>query len=133
MSKLDRTDAPVAGEYATVHIAFELSKSKWKLGVQLPGSSKLSRYTIAGGDLAELTRLLGLARTRAERSSGKLVRVLSCYEAGYDGHWLLQSAVIFATLVDMPSISLRVGMRTAMVRSLAVSVRLAKSCRPGPH
>ena len=88
MSKLDRTDAPVTGEYATVHIAFELSKSKWKLGVLLPGASKLSRYTIDGGDLAELTKLLALARTKAERSSGKPVRILSCYEAGYDGHWL---------------------------------------------
>jgi transposase len=88
MSKLDRTDAPVAAEYATMQVAFELSKKKWKLGVLLPGSQKLSRYAIAGGDLAELTKLLALARQRAERSSGKPVRVLSCYEAGYDGHWL---------------------------------------------
>ena len=38
MSTLDRTDAPVANEYATVHVAFELSKKTWKLGVLLPGS-----------------------------------------------------------------------------------------------
>jgi transposase len=88
MSTLDRTDAPVASEYGTVHIAFELSKKRWKLGVQLPGSRKLSRYTIAGGDLAELTKLLVLVRRRAECSSGRPVRILSCYEAGYDGHWL---------------------------------------------
>jgi len=88
MSKLDRTDAPAAAEYATVHIAFELSKSKWKLGIMLPGSQKLSRYTIAGGDVTELTKLLASVRARAERSSGKPVRILSCYEAGYDGHWL---------------------------------------------
>jgi transposase len=88
MSKLDRTDAPVAAEYATVHVAFELSKNTWKVGILLPGSAKHSRYAIAGGDLAELTKLLALARERAERSSGKPVRMLSCYEAGYDGHWL---------------------------------------------
>ncbi len=71
-----------------MQVAFELSKKKWKLGVLLQGSQKLSRYAIAGGDLAELTKLLALARQRAERSSGKPVRVLACYEAGYDGHWL---------------------------------------------
>ena len=89
MSKLDRTDAPAAGEYATVHVAFELSKKTWKIGMMLPGSQKLSRYSIAGGDLTELTKLLALARKRAERSGGgKPVRILSCFEAGYDGHWL---------------------------------------------
>jgi transposase len=84
---LDRTDAPAAGEYATVYVAFELSKAKWKLGVLLPGSSKMSRYTIDGGDLAALSTLLAHARTKASRS-GKPVRILSCYEAGYDAHWL---------------------------------------------
>jgi transposase len=87
MTKLDRTDAPAAREYATVHVAFELSKAKWKLGVVLPGSEKVSRYTIGGGDLAALSARLSAARTKAERS-GKPVQVLSCYEAGLDGHWL---------------------------------------------
>jgi transposase len=71
-----------------VHVAFELSKNTWKVGILLPGSAKSSHYAIAGGDLAELTKLLALARERAERSSGKPIRMLSCYEAGYDGHWL---------------------------------------------
>jgi transposase len=84
---LDRTDAPATGEYATVYVAFELSKAKWRLGVILPGSEKMSRYMINGGDLAGLRSLLAMARSKAERS-GKPVRVLSCYEAGYDGHWL---------------------------------------------
>ena len=89
MSKLDRTDAPATAEYAIVYVAFELSKSKWLVGIQLPGSGKLSRYTIKGGDRPELAKLLESARRKAERSSGgKPVRILSCYEAGYDGHWL---------------------------------------------
>jgi len=32
MMKLDRTDAPATDEYATVYVAIELSKAKWKLG-----------------------------------------------------------------------------------------------------
>lgn len=87
MIKLNRTDAPATAEYATVYVAFELSKAQWKLGVMLPGAEKLSRHTIAGGDLAALTARLAAARTRAART-GKPVRIVSCYEAGFDGHWL---------------------------------------------
>ena len=37
MMKLDRTDTPASVEHVTVYLAFELSKSKWMLGVMLPG------------------------------------------------------------------------------------------------
>jgi transposase len=88
MSKLDRTDAPAtAGEYVTARLIFELSKAKWKLGVLLPGATKLSRYTIDGGDLAALAKRLSELRAKAGQD-GKPVRILSCYEAGFDGHWL---------------------------------------------
>jgi transposase len=84
---LDHTDAPVTEEYATIYVAFELSKAKWQLGIVLPGSRKMSQDTIAGGDLAALSARLSKARGKALRS-GKPVRIVSCYEAGYDGHWL---------------------------------------------
>jgi transposase len=87
MIKLDRTDAPAVDEHATVCLAFELSKAKWKLGVLLPGSQKLSRYTIGGGDLVALAARLANMRKKAA-ASGRPVRILSCYEAGLDGHWL---------------------------------------------
>lgn len=87
MMTFDHTDTPARADYATVYIAFELSKAKWMLGVIMPGSEKISRYTIAGGDLAALTGRLSDARAKAERS-GRPVRILSCYEAGFDGHWL---------------------------------------------
>ena len=87
MLKLDHADTPTTDEYATVYVAFELSKAKWKLGVMLPGSAKMSRYTIAGGDLAELAARFATARAKAARN-GRPVRIVSCYEAGFDGHWL---------------------------------------------
>jgi transposase len=87
MIKLDRTDTPAAAEHATVYLVFELSKAKWKLGVLLPGSQKLSRYTINGGDLAALAARLADMRKKAA-ATGRPVRILSCYEAGLDGHWL---------------------------------------------
>lgn len=87
MIKLDRIDAPATAEHATVYLTFELSKAKWKLGVLLPGSQKLSRYTIDDGDLVALAARLGNARKKAA-ADGRPIRILSCYEAGLDGHWL---------------------------------------------
>jgi transposase len=55
--------------------------------VMLPGSMKLSRYTIDGGDLVALAQRLSEVRAKAGHG-GKPVRILSCYEAGFDGHWL---------------------------------------------
>ena len=84
---LNLTDTPAATEYATVYVAIELSKAKWKLGVLLPGSLRLSRYTISGGDVDALREYL--ARWRAKgAAAGKPARIICCYEAGYDGHWL---------------------------------------------
>jgi transposase len=87
MSQIDLAGTPAVVEYATVHLVFELSKAKWKLGITLPESQKMSRYTIDGGDLPALSGRLAAARSKAERS-GKPVRIVSCYEAGLDGHWL---------------------------------------------
>lgn len=87
MIKLDRIDTPATAEHATVCLAFELSKGKWKLGVLLPGSQKLSRYTIGGGDVVALAARLAEMRKKAA-ADGRPIRILSCYEAGLDGHWL---------------------------------------------
>jgi transposase len=85
--RVDHPDTPAGCEYATIYIAFELSKSKWQLGIMVPGAEKMSRYRIDGGDLAALSNVLARARAKAEQL-GKPVRILSCYEAGLDGHWL---------------------------------------------
>jgi transposase len=85
--RADHPETPAGCEYGTVYVAFELSKSKWQLGVMLPGAEKMSRYCIEGGNLAELSIVLAKARAKAEQL-GKPVRILSCYEAGLDGHWL---------------------------------------------
>jgi transposase len=87
MTSLDHTDTPASVDYATVYVAFELSKAKWMLGAILPGSKKLSRYTITGGNVAALAARLAEWRRKAALG-GKPVRILSCYEAGFDGHWL---------------------------------------------
>jgi transposase len=81
------TDTPADGQYATIYVAFELSKAKWRLGVLTPGAEKMSYYQIDGGDLAALSRVFAQLRAKVEQA-GNPVRFLSCYEAGLDGHWL---------------------------------------------
>ena len=115
MLKLDHTGTPASAEYATVHLVFELSKAHWKLGVMLPSSQKLSRYTIAGGDLPALAARLATARTKAARG-GKPVRVVACYEAGLDGHWLhrwLTAQGVISHEVDPSSIEVNRRARRA--------------------
>ncbi|HEY3888371.1 MAG TPA: IS110 family transposase [Caulobacteraceae bacterium] len=79
-----RNGAPVGAQYGTILLVFELSKAKWKIGVLPPGSEKLSRYTVDGGDTAAVAALLAKARSQA----GGSARIVSAYEAGYDGFWL---------------------------------------------
>ena len=115
----DHTDAPAGCDYATVHVVFELSKSKWQLGVMTPGAEKMSRYRIDGGNLAELSHVLAKARAKAEQL-GKPVRVLSCYEAGLDGHWLhrwLTDNGIVNCEVDASSIEVNRRARAGQDRS----------------
>src|SRR6266581_4620643 len=87
MTHLNHVGTPADTDYATAYLVFELSKANWHLGVMLPGSAKMSRYTIVGGDTVRLSLRLDDIRAKAGRS-GKPVRILSCYEAGLDGHWL---------------------------------------------
>jgi len=112
---LDRTDTPAGGDYATVYVAFELSKKNWLVGVMLPGSEKMSRYMIAGGDVAGLAARLQAGRGKAE-GLGKPVRIVSCYEAGFDGHWLhrwLWGQGVINREIDPASIEVSRRMRRA--------------------
>jgi transposase len=86
-----------------------------EVGVMLPGSEKMSCYTIAGGDLAALTARLAAVRSKAARC-GKPVRIVSCYEAGFDGHWLhrwLTDQGVINHEIDPASIQVNRRMRRA--------------------
>ena len=92
---------------ATLFVALELSKAKWLVGLHSPMADKVSRHTIAGGDAPALLMLIGAARRRAEASLGGTVRVVTCYEAGYDGfwlHWLLVAHGIANQVIDPASL-----------------------------
>src|SRR5262245_48113906 len=82
-------DTPAAGgKDGTLYVAFELSKSKWLLGIVVSGEQKMSRHVVSGGDTAAVWGLISKKRAAAEKKLGRAVRVVSCYEAGFDGFWL---------------------------------------------
>jgi transposase len=82
---IEATTRPDAGR---LFAALELGKSRWLVTVDAPGSDKLSRHAVAGGDGAALLDLLARLRTTAERRTGRPVEVLVIQEAGLDGFWL---------------------------------------------
>jgi len=79
---------PVEADRATLFVALELSKSTWLVAVHSPGADKIGQHRLGGGDVAGLLALLERKREQAEATLGRAVRVVSCYEAGYDGFWL---------------------------------------------
>src|SRR5215472_12565538 len=59
MSESPTRDAPAApGEDATIYLALELSKARWQVGLVVPGSAKMSRHSLTGGDTVALSTLL---------------------------------------------------------------------------
>lgn len=121
--RADHPDTPAGCEYATVYVAFELSKSKWQLGIMTPGAEKISRYRIDGGDLAALSVILSKVRAKAQQL-GKPVRILSCYEAGLDGHWLhrwLTQSEVSNYTIDASSIEVNRRARRAKTDRIDLS------------
>lgn len=79
--------ASAATEIATIYVALELSKSRWLVGIHTPLADKVSRYAVPGGDGGALLDRIGRVRRQVERGLERPVRIVCCYEAGYDGFW----------------------------------------------
>ena len=94
-------------EGATLFVGFELSKSTWLIGLYAPElGTTVSRHKVDGGDLGRAQALIEAAKQRLEKV-GKPVRVVSIYEAGYDGFWLhraLQMAGVENRVIDAASV-----------------------------
>jgi len=111
MKSSHRIDTPAAGaKDGRLYVAFELSKSKWLIGILLSGESKLSRHLVPGGDTAAVLQLISKKRVQGEKKLGRPVRVVSCYEAGFDGFWLdrwlgeqgIENRVLDPSSIEMP-------------------------------
>jgi transposase len=86
-----------------LHLAFELSQNKWKLGFS--DGNKQRYKTIVARDLNQLQE--EIEKAKGKFKLGEDVSIVSCYEAGRDGFWLhryLLSCGIKNVVVDSSSI-----------------------------
>ena len=86
-----------------LYMAMELSNSKWKLG--FGNGSKLRRKTIDARNRQWLLEEVRLAKLKLRLSAD--ARVVCCFEAGRDGHWIyrwLKSAGFEVLEIDSSSI-----------------------------
>jgi len=110
-----QTDTPatvvataVRSDVSTLFASLELSKSKWLVTVNSPGSDKFSRHVVEGGDGGALLDLVARLRVKVEQRSGLSVKVMVIQEAGLDGFWLhrlLVDSGIESHVVDPASIA----------------------------
>ncbi len=111
MSVIDQSSpgqATIPVQHAWVVASLELSPKKWLVTSLSPGSEKLSKRWIDGGDGEGLLALLRELQAKAERRVGGPVKVVSVYEAGLDGFWLhrlLELNGIESHVVDAGSIA----------------------------
>jgi transposase len=91
----------------TLLASLELSKARWLVTVSAPGSDKLSRHQVPGGDGQALLELLWRLQAAAARRTGAPVMIIVIQEAGLDGFWIHRLLVqngIASHVVDPASI-----------------------------
>ena len=84
----DDTDAPASDEHSTLYVAIEISQRSWVVGVKSPTSEKIGLHSLGPADKEGLRDLIENQLAKAEQALDREVRVLCCYEAGYEGFWL---------------------------------------------
>jgi transposase len=96
------------GDHSTLYVSLELSRSSWLVTSLSPNSDKMSKHTIAAGDVPKLLALLARLRGRAEQLVGGSLNVVIIHEAGLDGFWvhrLLETNDIESHVVDPASVA----------------------------
>jgi transposase len=113
-----------------LHLAFELGRKTWRLGVTTGLGQKVRRKAITGGDTAALAREVMAAKQRF--GLGADAPVVSCYEAGPEGFWLhrwLTAHGIANVVVDSASILVDRRRRRAKTDRLDVDELARLLCR----
>jgi transposase len=98
-------------DLGAIFVSLELSKSTWLVTALSPGSEKMSRHTVAGGDIAGLFACFATLRQKATRRTNILYPLVVIQEAGLDGFWLgrvlskeawIESHIVEAASIAMP-------------------------------
>ena len=101
---------------AVIFVSIELSKKGWLIAIHTPLADKVGLHKLKSGDSAGLLALIRRITKKVERTMSGPVKVLSCYEAGYDGFWLhrvLAEAGIINHVIDPASLQVNRRARRA--------------------
>jgi transposase len=105
------SDGPTAirTHIAAIFVSLELSRSNWLVTSLSPGQGeKMSKHSVAAGNVAELLTLFADLRCKAEARIGQAFPIITIQEAGLDGFWLhrvLQQQGVESHVVDPASIA----------------------------
>src|SRR5206468_3885592 len=80
--------ATIHPHHARLAVSLELSRSTWLVTSLTPGTEKLSKHCVPGGNGPALLDLLARLRSRAEQRVGGSVEIVVIQEAGLDGFWV---------------------------------------------
>lgn len=101
--------AAIRTQFGAIFVSLELSRSNWLITSLSPGKGqKMSKHSIAAGDVAELLKLFAELKRKAEARTGRSYPIITLQEAGLDGFWLhrvLQQEGIESHVVDPASIA----------------------------
>ena len=106
MPSRKQTAAPAGAEQGTLYVAIEISGKSWVVGIKGPRSERIGLHSLGSADVQGLKDLIERQRAKAERDLGREVRILCCYEAGYEGFWLarwLERGMSIETVVLDPA------------------------------
>jgi transposase len=108
VTSLSESPVAIRVDLGAVFVSMELSRSKWLITSLSPGGEKMSKHTVAGGDLAGLLERFGLLQEKARARTGRDYRIIVIQEAGLDGFWIhraLEAEGIESHVVDPASIA----------------------------
>lgn len=101
--------AAIRVDLGAIFISLELSKSSWLVTALSPGSAKMTRHSVPGGDLPALLNCFSGLRDKACAREGKSFPLIVVQEAGLDGFWIHRALEteenITSHVVDAASIS----------------------------
>ena len=108
---LDAHEEPAAihTHIGAIFISLELSRSRWLITSLVPGGGRrMSRHSVAAGDLAGLLARFWAIRDKASARTGIRYPIIVIQEAGLDGFWIhraLEQEGIESHVVDAASIA----------------------------
>lgn len=96
-------------DLGAIFVSMELSRAKWLITSLSPGGGeKMSKHTVAGGDVAALLERFEHLRAKARARLGRTFPIIVIQEAGLDGFWihrLLEDEGMESHVVDAASIA----------------------------